>query len=54
MILGLDALPGKLSAYAADLGNALSAELMAIAQQAADIARDAAPEGQPPRDEPRL
>jgi len=36
------------------LGEALSAELLLIARDAAEVARDMAPEGRPPRDEPRL
>ena len=36
------------------LREALSTELFLIAGEAAELARDMAPEGKPPRDEPRL
>ena len=36
------------------LRETLAAELLLIAQEAAELARDMAPEGKPPRDEPRL
>lgn len=38
----------------AKLRETLAAELLLIAREAAELARDMAPEGKPPRDEPRL
>jgi hypothetical protein len=54
MIRGMERLRERLEAYAADLGQAVSGEMLSIARETAELAREAAPEGQPPRDEPRL
>lgn len=54
MIRGTDRLYAHLAAYFSGLGQIISTEMLKIAQETAEMAREAAPEGQPPRDEPRL